>query len=279
MINNKTKTILKNILIYGSLILWSLIIIIPLVTIFFGSFKTFNEFTATNGITPPVDFFNLDNYKKALFEGKMLLGFFNTFILVLAGVVGSVIIGSTVAYVLNRFEFKLKGLIILIYFIVSIVPAEIAQVSTFKLIDTLGLYNTRLAPILIYIGADVLMIYMYMQALEKVPRELDKAAMLEGASYFQIYKNIIFPLLKPITASVVMIKMVSIYNDFYIPFLYMPGEELKTISTTIYKFIGPYEIQWNVICAAIVLSIIPMIIFFLSLQKYIYNGITSGSIK
>ncbi len=170
-------------------------------------------------------------------------------------------------------------MVIFIYFIVSIIPAEIAQVSTFKLINNMGLYNTRLAPILIYIGADVLMIYMYMQALEKVPKELDKAAMLEGANYFQIYKNIIFPLLKPVTASVVMIKMVSIYNDFYIPFLYMPGEDLKTVSTTIYKFIGPYQIEWNVICAAIILSIIPMIVFFLFLQKYIYNGITSGSIK
>ncbi|WP_207636858.1 carbohydrate ABC transporter permease [[Clostridium] dakarense] len=207
------------------------------------------------------------------------MDFFNTFILTLFGVLGSIVVGSMVAYVINRFNFKSKKLILFIYFAVSVVPMEISQVSTFKIIDNLGLYNTRLAPILLYIGADVLMIYMYMQALEKIPKELDRAAMLEGANYFQIYRNVIFPLLKPVTISVIMIKMISIYNDFYIPFLYMPDMNLQTVSTTLFKFIGPYEIQWHVICAAIIISIIPMLVFFIFLQKHIYDGITSGSIK
>ncbi len=83
MINIDIKKILKNVLIYGSLILWSLVIIIPIITILFGSFKTFDEFTVTNGITAPQNFLNLENYKKALIEGKMLIGFVNTFILLL----------------------------------------------------------------------------------------------------------------------------------------------------------------------------------------------------
>ncbi|MBO3443147.1 carbohydrate ABC transporter permease [Clostridium sp. CCUG 7971] len=273
------KKVTKNIFVYTSLLLWTIIIILPVLTILFGSFKNFEEFTKTPGIMPPSNFFNIENYKKALFEGRMLLGFFNTFILTLFGVLGSIVVGSMVAYVINRFSFKSKKLILFIYFAVSVVPMEISQVSTFKIIDNLGLYNTRLAPILLYIGADVLMIYMYMQALEKIPKELDRAAMLEGANYFQIYRNVIFPLLKPVTISVIMIKMISIYNDFYIPFLYMPDMNLQTVSTTLFKFIGPYEIQWHVICAAIIISIIPMLVFFIFLQKHIYDGITSGSIK
>ena len=102
------------------------------------------------------------------------------------------------------------------YLFVSIIPMEVSQVSTFKIIAFLGLYNTRLAPILLYLGADVLMVYLYLQVLEKIPREIDKAAMLEGASYFQIYRKVIFPLLKPATASIIMLKVISIYNDFYI---------------------------------------------------------------
>lgn len=273
------KKVAKNIFVYSSLLLWSVIILLPVLTIFFGSFKNFEEFTKTPGIIPPSNFLYIENYKSALFDGRMLLGFFNTFILSLFGVLGSIVVGSMVAYVINRFNFKSKKLILFIYFVVSVVPMEISQVSTFKIIDNLGLYNTRLAPILLYISADVLMIYMYMQALEKIPRELDRAAMLEGANYFQIYKNIIFPLLKPATISVIMIKMISIYNDFYIPFLYMPDMNLQTVSTTLFKFIGPYEIQWHVICAAIIISIIPMLVFFIFLQKHIYDGITSGSIK
>lgn len=273
------KKIIISTIKYGSLVLWALIIFLPLITIFFGSFKTFNEFTNTAGITPPSSFLNLDNYVSAFIDGKMLVGFMNTFVLILFGVAGSVIIGSMVAFAISRFEFKYKKVILFMYLFVSIVPMEISQVSTFKIIDAIGIYNTRLAPIVLYLGADVLMVYIYLQMSEKIPVELDKAAIMEGASYFQVYRKVIFPLFKPATATVCMIKVIAIYNDFYIPFLYMPGEKLNTVSTTLFKFIGPEQIEWHIISAAIIISIIPMLIFFVFLQKYIYTGITAGSIK
>lgn len=273
------KNISLKILKYASLILWVLIILFPLITILFGSFKTKNEFINTAGVVPPDSFLNFENYKTAFVKGKMLIGFFNTFILIIFGVFGSVLIGSMVAYAVNRFEFRFKKIILFAYLLVSMVPLEVSQVSTFKIIDAIGLYNTRFAAILIYLGADVLMIYIYIQILEKIPKELDRAAMLEGASYFNIYREIILPLLKPATATICMLKTIAIYNDFYIPFLYMPGEKLNTVSTTLFNFIGPELSEWHIICATIVISMIPMIIFFLFLQKHIYRGITAGSIR
>lgn len=273
------KRFVINLIKYGSLILWGLVVFFPIITIVFGSFKTGNEFTNTSGITPPESFFNIENYKIAFTKGKMLLGFFNTFILIFFGVLGSIFIGSMVAYVISRFNFKYKKIILFMYLFVSMVPMEVSQVSTFKIVNALGLYNTRLAPIVLYLGADVLMVYIYLQAFKEIPKEIDKAAMLEGASYFQIYRNVLFPLLKPATATICMLKTISIYNDFYIPFLYMPGENLRTVSLTLFNFIGPELTQWHIISAAIVISMIPMIIFFLFLQKYIYSGITAGSIK
>lgn len=276
---SNVKNLISKFIKYGSLILWSLIVLFPLITIFFGSFKSANEFINTPGIMPPENFFNFDNYREAFVKGKMLVGFTNTFILVLFGVAGSVVIGSMVSYVISRFDFKFKKAILFMYLFVSIVPMEVSQVSTFKVIDAVGLYNTRLAAIVLYLGADVLMVYIYLQMLEKIPKDLDKAAMLEGASYFQVYRKVIFPLLKPATATICMIKTIAIYNDFYIPFLYMPGEKLNTVSTTLFNFIGPEFAKWHIISAAIIISIIPMLIFFICLQKYIYTGITSGSIK
>lgn len=273
------KTWFKNLFKYTCLLLWSFIIFFPLITLFFGSFKTYDEFINTSGTTLPESFLNWDNYIRAFNDGKMLIGFTNTFILMLAGVGGSMIIGSMVAYVIHRFNFKFKKVILFCYLLVSIVPLEISQVGTFKLIHKMGLYNTLFAPILIYIGADVLMVYIYLQALGKIPKEIDRAALLEGASYGQIYRRVIFPLLKPATATVAVLKMMAIYNDFYIPYLYMPGENLNTVSTTIYRFVGPNQTEWHVISAAIIISMIPMLILFLVLQKYIYQGITAGSIK
>ncbi|MBS5938036.1 MAG: carbohydrate ABC transporter permease [Clostridium sp.] len=273
------KSIIAKILKYSTLIGWTIVVFLPIITVLFGSFKTYDEFTRTSGITPPNSFAYFENYIKAFVDGKMLMGFINTFILIFFGATGSVIIGSMVAFVISRFEFKFKKLILFMYLLVSIVPMEMSQVATFKIVDALGIYNTRLAPIIIYLGADVLMVYIYMQALEKVPRDLDKAAMLEGAGYFQIYRKVIFPLLKPATATAIMLKIISIYNDFYVPFLYMPGEGLNTVSTTLFNFIGPASTEWQVICAGIVISMIPMILFFVFLQKHIYQGITSGSIR
>lgn len=278
MMKNIKKWVLT-ILKYSSLILWSIIVFLPIITIVFGAFKTGSEFNSTSGITPPVSFLNFENFKTAFIKGKMLSGFINTFIIIFFGVLGSIYIGSMVAYIINRFDFKFKKLIIFMYLLVSIVPMELSQVSTFKIITSLGIYNSRLAPILLYIGADVLMVYIYLQVLEKVPRELDKAAVLEGANYFTVYRKVIFPLLKPATATVFMLKTISIYNDFYIPFLYMPGGDLNTVSTTLFKFIGAEVTQWNIICAGIIISMIPMVIFFLILQKQIYKGITAGSIR
>lgn len=279
MMKISIKSIIAKILKYTALIGWTIVVFLPLITVIFGSFKTYDEFTRTSGITMPNSFTYFENYIKAFVNGKMLIGFINTFILIFFGAIGSVILGSMVAFVISRFEFKFKKAILFMYLLVSIVPMEMSQVATFKIVDALGIYNTRLAPIIIYLGADVLMVYIYIQALEKVPRDLDKAAMLEGAGYFQIYRKVIFPLLKPATATALMLKIISIYNDFYVPFLYMPGEGLNTVSTSLFKFIGPASTEWQVICAAIVISMIPMILFFIFLQKHIYQGITSGSIR
>ena len=279
MMKMNIKSILLKVLKYTVLILWTIAIFLPIITVVFGSFKTYDEFTRTSGITMPNSFCYFENYIRAFVDGKMLIGFINTFILIFFGAIGSVILGSMVAFVVSRFDFKLKKLILFMYLFVSIVPMEMSQVATFKIVDAVGIYNTRLAPIIIYLGADVLMVYIYMQALEKIPRDLDKAAMLEGAGYFKIYRKIIFPLLKPATATAIMLKIITIYNDFYVPYLYMPGEGLNTVSTTLFKFIGPASTEWQVICAAIVISMIPMILFFIFLQKHIYEGITSGSIK
>lgn len=279
MMKMNIRSIIAKILKYTALIGWTIVVFLPLITVIFGSFKTYDEFTRTSGITMPNSFTYFENYKKAFVDGKMLMGFFNTFILIFFGAIGSVILGSMVAFVISRFDFKFKKIILFMYLLVSIVPMEMSQVATFKIVNALGIYNTRLAPIIIYLGADVLMVYIYIQALEKIPRDLDKAAMLEGAGYFQIYRRIIFPLLKPATATAIMLKIISIYNDFYVPFLYMPGEGLNTVSTTLYNFIGPASTQWQIICAGIVISMIPMILFFVFLQKHIYEGITSGSIR
>lgn len=272
-------TYLGKVFKYISLIVWSVIILLPLAILFFGSFMTFEEFSANQGLSLPKSFSYLDNYVVAIRDGQLAKSFAITFTIILLSVFFSVILGSMVAYVYHRFNFKGKKLLLFGYFLVSAVPMVITQVGTFNIMTTLHLYNTIWAPILLYVGADVTMIYLYLQNMEQLPIELDEAAMMDGASYFTIYRKVILPLLMPATMTVTLLKMLSIYNDFYIPYLYMPSSDLPTISTAIYRFVGPYSTNWPVICAFIILSMIPMLILYLMLQRYIDKGLTQGGIK
>jgi multiple sugar transport system permease protein len=153
------------------------------------------------------------------------------------------------------------------------------QVATFQIVNNLGLFNTLLAPIVLFLGTDILSIYIFVQFMASIPKSLDEAAMLDGANRWTIYWRVILPLLKPAIATVVIIRGIAIYNEFYIPFLYMPSQDLATISTSLFRFKGPFGAQWEVIAAGTIVVIIPTLILFLVLQKYIYNGFTSGATK
>jgi len=275
----RRKYMLGSILKYASLLLGAFIALLPIVVVFFASFKTGTEYTNTGPLTPPSDWTNVENYKRAFNEGNMLVGFKNTIIILVISIVGTTLIGSMVAFVLNRFKFKGSKLILGAFLLATLIPAVTTQVATFQIIQGLGLFNTMLAAIILYLGTDIIAVYIFLQFMESISYSLDESAMLDGASYFTIYRKIILPLLKPAIVTVIIIKGVDVYNDFYTPFLYMPKTDLHVISTSLFKFQGPFGSEWEVITAGVMIAIIPTFIAFLVLQRYIYDGFTSGSVK
>ncbi len=264
---------------YASLILGALAALLPIIVVFFASFKTKQEYAATSPLMPPTNWFNFSNYTKAFVDGKMLLGFGNTAFILVMSIVGATLLGSMIAFVLNRFKFRGSKLIMAAFLLATLIPSVTTQVATFQIVNALDLVNTRWAAIILYLGTDIIAVYIFLQFLDSISTALDESAMLDGASYFTIYWKIILPLLKPAIVTVIIVKGVNIYNDFYTPFLYMPKSGLQVISTALFKFKGPYGSQWEVICAGIMIAIIPTLIIFLILQKYIYNGFTNGSVK
>lgn len=267
------------ILKYGSLILGSLVAVVPILVVFFASFKTSEEFGSTGPLELPKNFFNFDNYVTAFVDGEMITGFINTVIIMVVSLAGAILLGTMIAYVLHRFDFKFKKVILAMFLLATLIPGVTTQVATFQVVASLGIYNTRLAPMILYMGTDIIAVYIFLQFMDSISISMDEAAMIEGASYFTIYRKVILPLLKPAIATVIILKGVGIYNDFYTPFLYMPSTDLNVLSTALFKFQGPYSSQWELICACIIIVMIPTLIAFLALQKYIYNGFTSGSVK
>jgi ABC-type glycerol-3-phosphate transport system permease component len=264
---------------YASLVVGCVIALGPLVVMLLNSLKTSDEIGTGGPFAAPHDWFNFHNYAVAFSRGGMLRAFTNTAIILGISLVGTILIGSMAAYALDRFEFRLRGPVLGLFLLATLVPSVTTQVATFQVINQLGLFNTRWSAIALFTGTDIVSIYIFTQFLRGIPRELDEAAELDGANRFTVYWRIILPLLKPAIATVVIIKGIAIYNEFYIPFLYMPSRDLGVISTSLFRFKGPFGAQWEIISAGVILVIIPTLIVFLALQRFIYNGFTSGATK
>ena len=273
------KNIALGILKYALLIFLVLVFIIPILTVFFAAFKTGEEYVTTSVLALPHSFGNLDNFKAVFKDGDMLTGFKNTTIILVFSLAGAVLSGSMAAYIFSRFKSKFSKFVNGMFLVAVMIPGIATQVATFQIISALGLFNTRLAPIILYLGTDIMTIYIFLQFLDNISISLDESAIIDGANYFQIFLKIILPLLSPAIVTVLITKGVGIYNDFYTPFLYTPKADLLTLSTTLFKFKGPYGSHWEIISAGIIIIMIPTLIIFLTLQKQIYSGLVSGSVK
>ncbi|HFU4228267.1 TPA: carbohydrate ABC transporter permease [Streptococcus suis] len=273
----KEKLTIGKVFQYLVLILGAVVALLPILVVFIGSFKSNNEFLSSNVLALPKTW-DFSNYKTAFVNGQMLLGFKNTLIIFVASMIGKLTLASMFAYAMSRFDFKLKKVILGLFMIAMLIPGITSQVATFQIINSIGLFNTIWAVILLNLGTDVISVYVFMQYLDEISISLDESAYLDGANHFGIFWRIILPNLKAPIVTMLIISGVGVYNDFYSPFLYMPDRNLKVISTALFAFKGPYGTNWPVILAGVIIVILPILIVFLSLQKYIYNGV-AGSVK
>ncbi|WP_116953513.1 carbohydrate ABC transporter permease [Jiangella endophytica] len=264
---------------YASLVVASIVTLLPIVLIVFGAFKDYQEYVSTNPMTPPRDWLNLDNFATAFADGGMARAFVNTGLILAVAVAGAVLNAAFAAYAIDRFRFPGRRLMLALFLLAALVPEVTTQVATFQLVKALELYNTRGALVLLYMGTGIISIYIFLQFMRAIPRSLDEAAMIDGAGHARIFFRVILPNLKPAIATVVIIRGISMYNEFYLPFLYLSDPEKRPIATSLFAFKGQYGAQWEVICAGVVLTIVPILVLFLFLQKYVYNGFTAGATK
>lgn len=273
------KRAISSTLMYISLLVITVAIIVPLIALVFAAMKSSTEYIQTGPFDPPTNWANLDNFFIAFEKGNMLLGFLNTMFIMSFSLVGTIIIGTMTAYAIDRFDFRGKKLVLGLFLVASLVPGVTTQVATFQIVVGLGLFNTPWAAIVLFMGTDIIAIYIFIQFMATIPKSLDESAMLDGANHFTIYLRVILPNLIPAIVTVVIIKGIAIYNEFYIPFLYMPSRELAVISTALFRFRGPFSASWELIAAGTILVILPSLIVFLLLQRFIYRGLTAGAVK
>ena len=274
----KWVTVTLSVLKYAFLVICCLLVIIPLLVVLIGAFKTHEEYVGTNVFTLP-EVPQFTNFETAFIEGDVLRGLFNTAIILAVSCFGTIVTGTMTAFVLQRFSMVFTKLVKAVFLFAALLPNISMQVTVFQIVSKLGLYDSLAAPCILYIGTDIVSIYIFIQFLDNISISLDESAILDGASYLRVYWSIILPMLRPAIATVLVIKFVGIYNDFYTANLYMPSDKLAVVSTALYRFIGPYGAKWEIIFAGIIICIIPSLVIFLCLQKFIYSNLVTGSVK
>lgn len=268
--------VLKQIVCMGMV----LVVLAPIVLTLFAAFKTKADMVNTSPLLlPPMDRITTENFRKVLGDKYLLIGFKNTGIILVVSVFFNVIFGTITAFILERFEFRMKRVILSLFFLGMLIPSFVTEIARFKIINGLGLYNTLGAPIVIYVASDLMQLYIYRQFISTIPRSLDESALLDGCSYFGLFGRIILPLLAPATATVIIIKAITIINDMYIPYLYMPKNKLRTLTTFLMNFANAQQGSWQKLAAGIIVIMLPTIVIYVFFQKYILAGVAAGAVK
>lgn len=279
MINRySTTSVITNFLKYFILVFFAFWTLVPLFSCFITAFKSAEEYGSTSVMMFPLKW-DFNNFKKAFELANMGKAFINSTIVLVAVVGGSIVISSQLAYVLNRFKFPGNGLIRKLFLFATLLPGVAMQVAVYKIMNSLNFIDSLYGYIILMMGTDVISIYIFIQFMENISISLDESAIIDGASYFRIYWNIILPLLKPATVTCMILKGVSTYNEYYCANLYLQSTNLKTVAISLYTFTGPLGSQYNLICAGVIISMVPAFIVFILCQKQIYSGITSGAVK
>lgn len=254
------------------------VILVPIVVVLFASFKTPLQIAVDFPLAPPTEP-TLANWATVFSKGNILQSLMNSLVLVVVSVSVNAFLASSVAYCISRFRFPGKKLVMALFLIGMMVPGVITEITRFSIIRDLGAYNTLWGPMLIYIAADMMQLYVFLQFMNTLPVSLDESAMIDGCSYYQIYLRIIVPLIVPAIATLSILKMLEIMNDMYIPYLYMPSPQLKTLSTILMYFSSSQLGTWNNLSAALIIVMLPTTLMFLAFQKAVFRGIAAGAVK
>lgn len=269
---------LKHVAALVPLLLWTVLLLVPLITTISIALKTrYDLLIDPIGLPKPVAW---DNISTAWQNADLGQALFNSVLITALGVVGLIVLGASAAYPLARRTGRWSNGIYVYFILGLIVPLQLGLIPLYQLWADVGLLNSQVGVILIQIGELLpLTIFLFTGFMKTVPRELEEAATIDGAGQFRTFWTIVFPLIRPVTATVVIVTSLVIWNDFLIPLLFLQEPDLQTIPLAIYGFVGQYSQSWNLIFASIVVSSLPIIALFLILQRSFIKGLTGGALK
>ena len=252
-------------------ILW----ITPLFYPVMMSFKTTKE--AYRDLLALPKSFDLNNYIEAWEHGDLGSALLNTAFITFCTVVVLIVIGSMCAYTIARKQAKRWNIIYMLFVVGTIMPYKLGLLPTYVVFNRMELTGSFLGIILLQIGIQIPMtVFLYTGFARSIPLSYDEAAQIDGAKPIQIFGQIIFPLLGPVTSTVAIQTGIAVWNEFFMSLIFLGGSDATPLSVSLYNYIGDNATQWNLVFASVVISLIPVVICFLLLQKQMVKGFAGG---
>ena len=262
-----------------SLIIISIVFVVPFIFIFLTAAKTRPE-AALFEFSWPSQFQLIENLREVMAFGdyRMFRALWNSTILTVGSVTLIVLLAALVAFVMQRRADRVASVVSSFMLAGLVIPP--AVVPTIFLLQWIGLYKTLLGMIMVEVAFTLpFAILIFRAFMASIPREIDEAAIMDGASPLRVFFSIILPLLQPAIITVIVVSSVGIYNDFVGPLYFLPGSENVTAQLTLYSFISQFTSQWNLLFADVVVVTIPPLIMFMFFQRQLVSGLTTGAVK
>ena len=264
---------------FATLVILGIVFVVPFVFIFLTAAKSRPE-AALFEFSWPSKFQLIENIRDVMVYGnnRMYLALWNSTVLTVSSVALIVLFSALVAFVMQRRHDRVASAVSSIMLAGLVIPP--AVVPTIFVLQRLGLYQTILGLIMVEVAVTMPFATLIFRAfMASIPSEIDEAAIIDGASPFQVFFAIVLPLLRPAIITVIVTSAVGIYNDFAGPLYFLPGNQNVTAQLTLFNFMSQFSSQWNLLFADVVVITIPPLIMFMFFQRQIVSGMTAGAIK
>lgn len=263
---------------YFFMLFFVLIAVGPIVWAFISSFKTYAEINSSALSWPSS--FNLENYKAAFKFAPIAKYFLNSVIIVGCSVLVTVALVAMCSYIISRFEFKCKTLIILLISASLMLPAQAISQPLFAIFQKLGIFDTKLGLIIVYSAMGIPMSFFVMTSYYKtISTALEESAYIDGATFLQTFIHIILPLAKPGLVTIALLQFINTWNEFYFALMLTSGDTARTVPIALNYYMGTFANNYSALFAAVVMTVLPTILVFIVLQRQVMESLTAGAVK
>ncbi|WP_320128273.1 carbohydrate ABC transporter permease [uncultured Sphaerochaeta sp.] len=255
-----------------------IIFLSPFLITILNTFKTTQEFVE-NPFSWPTRF-SFDNYVKAIDKMNFFAGFLNSCFITVVGVVIVILFASMTAYLFARLPWKINKILFFIMTASMAIPFQVVMIPLVTIYGTIGFLDSRGALLFMYLGFGIpLATFTFNGFIKGIPVALEEAASIDGSTRVRTFFQIILPLLKPVLSTVVVLDVLWIWNDYLLPSLVLMSPDLRTLPLSTFNFFSSYSVDFTPLMAGLLLTMLPVLLLYLLLQKYIIKGISIGAVK